>query len=304
MTVLGVDGCRGGWLGALVVSAPDGGPTVRWTWTADVAELLAMPADAVAIDIPIGLPEEGVRTCDSEARSLLGRRGVSVFAAPVRPVLPCTTYAEARAVLAARGGASMSAQAFGIVNAVREVDAALTPADESRVVEAHPEVAFCVMGGGPGLPPKRTASGAAIRMQLLQRWRPDVVDALTEVPVAAPLDDAVDALACAWVADRWRRRDPTLRSRHAGQSRPPDAHRRMRASSCLPGICSEGGRSAEEKRWRGDPAVERTPACPRLIAPSAPSAFSPPAASSPSPGHRSPRPRRSDPSLPPRRFAS
>src|SRR4051794_40997128 len=107
MRVLGVDGCRGGWLTAVVDDLQ-----VGWRWAPAVADLLADPAVVVAIDIPIGLPDAGVRTCDVEARRLLGRRGVTVFAAPVRPVLDCTTYAEARAVLADRGGASMSAQAF------------------------------------------------------------------------------------------------------------------------------------------------------------------------------------------------
>ena len=50
MAVLGVDGCRGGWLGALAAD------TVTWHWSAAVEDLLALPADVVAVDIPIGLP--------------------------------------------------------------------------------------------------------------------------------------------------------------------------------------------------------------------------------------------------------
>src|SRR4051794_41459090 len=100
-----------------------------------------MPVDVVAIDIPIGLPDAGVRACDVQARAALGRRGVTVFPAPVRPVLGCTTYADARRILTAAGGPSMSAQAFGIVNAVRQVDAAITAHDEAPAVEAHPEPA-------------------------------------------------------------------------------------------------------------------------------------------------------------------
>jgi len=198
---MGIDGCRGGWLACVV-----DGTRVRWDYVDDVTDvrkLLEQDADAVAIDIPIGLPEEGVRACDVEARRRLGRRGVSVFAAPVRPVLGCATYAEARLVLAERGGASMSAQAFGIVRAVAAVDAAVTPADEPRVVEAHPEVAFSVMSDGDPLDPKKTARGAGQRLGRLQTALGAPVKALAEVPSGLPLDDALDALACAWVAARW-----------------------------------------------------------------------------------------------------
>ena len=203
--VLGIDGCRGGWLAA---SVTDNG--VAWEWTTDVDRLLHGDDDAVAIDVPIGLPEDGRRECDRAARALLRSRGVSVFASPVRAVLGCATYADARRVLAARGGASMSAQAFGIVAAVRQVDACLRPDDEARVVEAHPEVAFCLMGGGPDLPGKRTTAGVAVRLELLSAWRPDVLAALRQVPDRARLDDALDALACAWVAQRWVRGAHTI----------------------------------------------------------------------------------------------
>ena len=200
MRVTGVDGCRGAWLAATL----DDDDCVRWRWTTDIAEVMHAGTAAVAIDIPIGLPDTGPRACDRAARTLLGRRSASVFPAPVRGVLDCATYADARAVLAAAGGASMSAQAFGIVAAVRAVDAVLSPADESRVVEAHPEVAFALMGGGPSLPGKRTTAGADVRRRLLASWLPTLRQALANVPRGAGRDDALDALACAWVARRWR----------------------------------------------------------------------------------------------------
>ena len=211
MRVTGVDGCRGGWLAATLDDAQAAGQTtVGWQWTTDVAGLVHADSDAVAIDIPIGLPGAGTRACDSAARALLGRRSATVFAAPVRSVLRCASYADARAVLARAGGASMSAQAFGIVAAVRAVDAAVSPADEHRIVEAHPEVAFALMGREDALPGKRTAAGVGVRLQLLQRWLPTVLDAVATVPTGAGLDDALDALACAWVAQRWCRGEATV----------------------------------------------------------------------------------------------
>jgi predicted RNase H-like nuclease len=95
----------------------------------------------------------------------------------------------------------MSAQAFGIVKAVRDVDECVTENDDERVVETHPEVAFFVMGGA--MARKRSARGVSERLRVLSEWRVDVLDALVTAPETAPVDDALDALACLWVAERW-----------------------------------------------------------------------------------------------------
>lgn len=202
--MLGVDGCRGGWIGALVE-----GDRFEWQLFPDAASVLAMDADVTAIDIPIGLPDAGTRACDVEARRALGSRRSSVFAAPVRAVLGCATYAEARTLLAARGGPSMSAQAFGIVRAVRDVDAALSPTDADRVIEVHPELAFRLLAGVE-LASKKTAVGRDQRVAALSTPWPDVPSRLNDAPRAAAPDDALDALACAWVAQRWLRGEATV----------------------------------------------------------------------------------------------
>src|SRR5207248_225457 len=69
--VLGVDGRRGGWVGAEVADR-----TVRWHIFGDTDELASVAADydAVGIDVPIGLPDSGPRECDVEARRLLRAR--------------------------------------------------------------------------------------------------------------------------------------------------------------------------------------------------------------------------------------
>ena len=199
MSVAGVDGCRGSWLAAV-----GDGANVSWRLVPTFRDLYDDNAlTVVAIDVPIGLPESGRRACDVQARALLGRRGSSVFAAPVRPVLSCATYAEARTVLAALGGASMSAQAFGIVSAVRDVDSCVKADDDDRIVETHPELAFSLLGGGAALAAKKSTAGLAARLRLLSRRRPDVLGLLESVPPGVPIDDALDALACLWVAERW-----------------------------------------------------------------------------------------------------
>jgi predicted RNase H-like nuclease len=197
MALAGIDGCRGGWLAAVQVEE-----TIDWRWTPTFRDLYDDHSlSTIAIDVPIGLRDSGPRSCDRQARALIGPRRWSVFAAPVRAVLEHTAYADARAELARLGHASMSAQAFGIVRAIRDVDSCVTEADDDRVVEAHPEVAFFVMGGA--IAGKRTAQGVAQRIQLLADWRPDVLELLATTPEKSPIDDALDALACLWVAGRW-----------------------------------------------------------------------------------------------------
>ena len=195
----GVDGCRGQWLAAVA-----DGATVSWRLVPSFRELYDDSAlMVISIDVPIGLPESGARACDVAARALLGPRRMSVFAAPVRAVLPCPTYADARAVLASRGGPSMSAQAFGIVRAVRDVDECVGPDDDDRVVETHPELAFLLLSGERELAAKKTTAGMAARLRALEKWRPDVLAIVERVPVGVPADDALDALACLWAAERW-----------------------------------------------------------------------------------------------------
>lgn len=204
LLVLGADGCKGG---AWVVARIDGEGELHWHWAADTAALLALAdehdADAVALDVPIGLPAlGGTRACDRLARARLGARRSSVFAAPPREVLGCRTYAEARPL-----APSLSAQAFGLVPRIREVDDALRAEDpgvHERFVEAHPELAFAAMSAGRGvLPTKTSAAGALQRIGLLEEALDDGLPG--DVPPGAALDDALDAAACALVALRWAR---------------------------------------------------------------------------------------------------
>lgn len=202
VAVAGVDGCRGGWV--VAVAAPDE-VRIRQVSLGGIARVLGDPTlAAVAIDMPIGLPDVGPRVCDRLARRRLPGRGSTVFPAPRRAILGCRSYADARRLLAEVGGPSLPAQAWGLVPAVRTLDALLTPAAEDRVVEAHPELAFATLADRAGVTrpaPKTTPEGASERRHLLATWRPDALAALERTRVPEP--DGLDALACAWVAERF-----------------------------------------------------------------------------------------------------
>ena len=199
--VLGADGCPDdGWV---VAEVPGRGRSVRWHVVTGAAALLALADDlgaaALALDVPIGLPEAGTRACDVEARRRLPGRASSVFAAPPRGALAHTTYAGARPHVP-----TLSAQTFALVPRIRDVDEVLRRAGNGvhrRVVECHPEVSFARLTG-QSLPRKKSARGALLRLQALQA---DLGPVPAEVPDGPGLDDALDALACAWTARRWHR---------------------------------------------------------------------------------------------------
>ena len=138
MAVLGVDGWRGAWVGALL-----DGRRVTLAVLPDAATVLAIQdVDVIAIDMPIGLSDDGARACDVSARKLLVGAGSSVFPAPLRTVLTCADYATACDVSRTASGKALSVQAWNLVPAIRALDDALGDPPTDRVVEVHPELAF------------------------------------------------------------------------------------------------------------------------------------------------------------------
>lgn len=199
MAVLGIDGCPGGWVAARVDR-----DQVDWHVGA-FAELLSLPVSVVAVDIPIGLPPGARRrAADVEARTVLGRQRSSVFFAPPRAVLEAVDQPDATRVSRAAGSTGVSIQLWHVLAKVAEVDELLRgdAGVAARVVEAHPEVSFRRLAQQPDLPSKRTAPGRAARLAAVRTWLPGF-----ELPVPLPgrarVDDCLDALACAWSAERW-----------------------------------------------------------------------------------------------------
>jgi predicted RNase H-like nuclease len=198
--VIGIDGCPGGWVGARI----DADGALTWLvlpLDLPVAEL-AGQASAVAVDIPIGLPAAGRRRADLAAKRVLGPRAASsVFFTPVRQVLHASSYPEACEIARRETGKAISRQTWHIVDRIRAVDEAMTPDLQGRVIEAHPEVSFRFMSA-PVTQGKKTGRGVGQRIASLRGFV-DAVDASIDAPPGIPLDDLLDALACAWTARRW-----------------------------------------------------------------------------------------------------
>ncbi len=167
--VLGGDGCRAGWV-AVRVNLCD--HQASGFIAERFSELIAEKCAMLIVDMPIGLATEGRRDCERQARRKLSPgRTSSVFSSPRRPMLEFASYQDANAWGKAQQpkGGGLSKQAWMIAPKIREIDAAISPADQARIGEGHPEVAFARLKGAPCAHPKRTAQGANERLDLLMR---------------------------------------------------------------------------------------------------------------------------------------
>lgn len=220
-TVTGVDGCAAGWVavtlgvvrrpaeGAAASGAAASTPAASTAAAEDVtveditvaATLDGLPlAGVTGIDMPLGLLSAGWRDADRLARRALGRRGVTVFAIPPRPVWECATYTEANRVCRDLTGQGFSVQAWGLRRKIAEADEFRRRSVPVRVplYEVHPELAFAALAGAPLPDSKHTRAGLAARRALLAA----AGLALPPRVVGAAEDDLLDAAAVAWSARR------------------------------------------------------------------------------------------------------
>ena len=197
---IGLDGCQGGWICAIVI--PDGTVTVEFHAT--VAQVLSIhpEATAVAVDMPIGLCAGGKREADEAARLALGGGPVNhyaasrVFNAPPTGVLDSTSYAQARLQVP-----GLAAQTWALIPKIKEVAAIVDAHRDVDIRETHPEVTFRFLEGR-ALPGKKTWNGLMRRVEILTRKCGLHIDTNLAKAGTFDPDDVVDAVACAWAARR------------------------------------------------------------------------------------------------------
>jgi predicted RNase H-like nuclease len=205
--VAGVDGCPAGWIAALW----DGANELSSRLCPNFADVMALPAEIIAVDMPIGLPERSGRPPEREVRTRLGERQSSVFAVPAEDAVYCLDYPEACRVnlLHSDPPKKVSKQCFHLFPKMREIDALIAPGYQARIFESHPELAFWVMNGETPLSlPKKVKSrpfapGLDLRRALLRK-NGVPVDLLSHDYRRRDVgpDDLLDACACTFVA--WR----------------------------------------------------------------------------------------------------
>lgn len=199
LPVMGVDACRAGWVGAVLDPSGHGTPHVLVAPTVAALAEAAGPLAVVAVDIPVGLPDETRREADVQTRRFVGPRASSVFTTPVRDSVYAASFGQANALSRERIGAGVSQQAWALRTRIAEVDAWLRQDLPFVVVEVHPEASFTQMAGAPAATGKRSAEGAAERRQALSRAGVGVPSTL---PTGVAVDDLLDACAAAWTAHR------------------------------------------------------------------------------------------------------
>ncbi|WP_454041614.1 DUF429 domain-containing protein [Cellulosimicrobium sp. Marseille-Q8652] len=199
--VLGVDACRAGWVGVVLH-----GDDVTAHVAASIDVLVESASghgqlDAVAVDMPIGLPDAGRRRADVLAREEIGRLRSSVFMTPVRAALEAPDHAAAVRVNRERAGEGVSIQAYGLRAKLLPVDAWVRGTGV-LVVEAHPEVCFARMHGSPLVSRKATWAGSEVRRRLLAEQGVVLSGELGLGGLDVAVDDVLDAAAVAWTARR------------------------------------------------------------------------------------------------------
>ncbi len=204
LETIGVDGCPAGWFYVRLDRScvPEFGILTR---IGQLPELMG-PQTRVLLDMPMGLKEEGPleRDCDRQARKLLGRRGASIFPAPVRPALAEDSYASASAVNHACTGRKLSKQSFYIMKKIREVDNFIRRfPDRNRISESHPELSFLALNRFVPLAySKKTPEGRKERLNVLNRFFPRASALYEQAASFRPrkdlaYDDILDAMVLA-----------------------------------------------------------------------------------------------------------
>jgi predicted RNase H-like nuclease len=199
--VLGVDACRAGWVGIALTRQG-----VRAYVAGAIDELAAKadvdgPVAVVAVDMPIGLPDQGHRQADVLAKKAIGILRPSVFMTPTRHAMDAPDHRTASARNRALTGEGISVQAFSLKPKLREVQQWVRQTHH-RVVEVHPEVSFAQLAGAALTARKSTWAGAECRRRLLAGAGVLLAGELGEAGRLAAVDDVLDAAVAAYTARR------------------------------------------------------------------------------------------------------
>lgn len=145
--IAGVDACKNGWV--IASQGADGRPAVNLV--PHFGKVLDYEHMLVVVDIPIGLLDRGTRLADRAARGILKGRSCCVFTAPLRPMLACRDYPEAKECRQKIDGKGITKQAWAITKKIGEIDRLISSEAQSHIREGHPEVSFAQMNRGAAL---------------------------------------------------------------------------------------------------------------------------------------------------------
>ena len=199
MRALGLDGFSKGWVAVLL-----DGDVHEIRFCRNVTEALSIGSDRAAIDIPIGMTEDGERACDRLARERLRPHSSRVFTGARRWLWQeFSDPDEANRDALRRGQKRVSRQLWHLGPKIMEVDAFVRANGSNDIREAHPELVFLRLNAGMALPSKKSEAGFERRRALLKRYGIRDVDKWLlgeRVGTGAKPDDVLDACAVAIAA--------------------------------------------------------------------------------------------------------
>ena len=197
--VAGVTPCSSGWLVQAAkmagsTFAPES-PRVYETFLEILSEHPAF--DIIVINAPIGYldtPEMGVRTCDREARALVGRRGSTVHNAPSRAVLEELVEVKE---------SGLDAVTATMLPHYREVAKEMSPFRQRLIYEGHPELSFFQLNKDTSMQrSKKIGAGRDERLEVLESHFPAFDKVLDDEISEVSEKHQFDALALLWTARR------------------------------------------------------------------------------------------------------
>ena len=199
-TCIGVDGCKGGWIAAILHLGK-----LRIDRFSDIADIIReYPVfDELLIDMVIGLPsnKQQLRP-DTYARQIIRERASTIFPAPCRQAVYATTVSDAYKENERMLGKKFTPLTVGILPKMRELDSFLqnNPNYKNVIKESHPEVCFSRLNGSTLLSRKSEKEGIEERIHLLSGYIPELslekMFTLAKSMKCNP-DDIIDAVCLA-----------------------------------------------------------------------------------------------------------
>jgi len=196
---IGLDGFRNGWVAVLL-----DGDLHEIRFCHDVTDALSVGFDRAAIDIPIGMTDDGERACDLLARERLRPHSSRVFTGARRWLWQEFSDPDrANRDALQRGQKRVSRQLWHLGPKIMEVDRFVRANRKHDIREAHPELVFLRLNGCKPLPSKKSEDGIRLRRLLLKREGIRTIDkwlAQERLGTGAKCDDVLDACAVAIAA--------------------------------------------------------------------------------------------------------
>ena len=193
------------WMSPYWLAAEIWGEEISVRKLSNIAEInnYYLIADAVLIDIPVGIPENTEQNAsrpDREARNYLpADRKPTIFPVPCLQALHMESYADASAENERVLRKKLTSQSYAFSKMILQADNFLAENTywKNRLVESHPEVAFQMLNGGVGLlHSKHTEAGIRERVFILRQYGVDPVPLFAEF-APKQYEDVLDALCLA-----------------------------------------------------------------------------------------------------------